>query len=171
MDRLLRLQFIANVGGQFRELQSPTALVFAAGQIGAFVAAQHFKPHRNAGRLAIPHHFEMDGVPGPFLSDQHLQLTGVGDRLSIECGNHISGAQAGFRSGCIRLNFANHRSLSFLHVEELRVVGSHVGNLHSDKRMRDLAVANQRLDGRLHYLRGMAKPMPAKDPEEESETC
>jgi len=66
MDRLLRLQFIANVGGQFRELQSPTALVFAAGQIGAFVAAQHFKPHRNAGRLAIPHHFEMDGVPGPF---------------------------------------------------------------------------------------------------------
>jgi len=79
-----------------------------------FVAAQHFKPHRMCWSSAIPPPLRDGWCPRAVFVRQHLQLTGVGDRLSIECGNHISGAQAGFRSGCIRLNFANHRSLSFL---------------------------------------------------------
>jgi len=149
MDRLLRLQFIANVGGQFRELpvrQRPLCSPLAQSVPLSPPALAHSLTG-NAGRLVlIPPHRLRDGMDAPrgrFCPTQpSRQLTlGVGDRLSIECGNHISGGAGRLRCRVASgLNFANHRSLSFLHVEELRVVGSHVGNLHSDKRMRDLAV-------------------------------
>ena len=103
--------------------------------------------------LAVAHHLQVDRVTGTFLSDQHLQLSGIGHGLAVEFGDDVSGAQAGFGSGRVGFNMADQRSLSFVHLEELGVVGSYVGDLNSDKCVSDFAVANQGLHRGLDDLR------------------
>ena len=78
--------------------------MFVPGSLDALVATQCFERHRNAGRLAVTRHQQMDRVTGPLLTDYHLQFSGVGYRLSVEFGDHIPGAQASLRSRRVRLN-------------------------------------------------------------------
>src|ERR1700678_592154 len=94
----------------------------------------------------------MNRVTRSFLPDNHLQLSSVGYRLAIDFSNDVPGPQTGFCSRGVRLNVADQRTLSFIHVEELGVVGSYIGNLNSDERMRYLAIPNQRLHRRLYDL-------------------
>src|ERR1700686_2259675 len=149
----LPLQFIPDVRGQVAETQPPTPLpVFSAGSLGASATAQCFEFHSNARRFAVTHHQQMDRFPRPFLSDRHLQLASIGHGLSVELRDHVSGAQSSLRSGRVRLNLTNQRSLSLIHVEELRVVGSNIGDLNSNVRVSYFAVPNQRLHRRLDNL-------------------
>src|SRR5579863_269913 len=124
-----------------------------------FVARAHrFEGDRNVYVFTVTDHLQLDGHAWTLLSDLHLKLASVGDLLSIELDNYVADFQAAFGCGRIGFDLGYDRAAGIAHVEELGVLRRHVSNSDSHVAMCDFAIPNQRVDRRLHDLRGNCKP-------------
>src|SRR5262249_11859594 len=92
--------------------------------------------------------------PRPLLSYFDLKFAGAIDFPSIEAGDDVADLEASARTRRVRFDLADDCALVLLHLEEVRVLRGDVGDAHAHVGMRHLAVADERVDGRLGELRG-----------------
>src|SRR5882724_256385 len=169
-----RLQLLAHFRSHVGQTNSPTrfALTDLSAFFAGFVPAAHrLQSDRDRDVLAIAHHLQMDGCPRILLSHHHLQLTRVAYFFSVDLGDYIADSQTRFGSGRIGLNLAHHRSHGAVHVEELRVVWSHVGNSDSHVAVRHLAILNQLFHRGTHDLRRNSESHPRERTRGRDEEC
>ena len=120
---------------------------------GLVAAAHGFESHRSGDGLAVAHDLQMDGRTRILLSHHHLQSAGVGHFLAVDLGDDIADFQASLGARRIRFDLGHHRADGVVHVEELRVVRSDVGNSDSHVAVRHLAKLDQLLHRGTHDLR------------------
>ena len=113
--------------------------------------------YRDSHRLAIAHYVQIHFGTRALLPDDHLQVPCIADLVAVDSGNDISHFQTRLGAGRIWLYLADHSANGLVHVEELGILRSHVGDGDSNISMVNLAVFDQRLHRRARNLRGNGK--------------